>query len=717
MARLRLVLLGVLMSMRFLTGVAWTAPGDLDPTFGVAGVATTPVGGGAAYALAIQPDGKIVAAGAGFFSTRFAVARYLSTGALDPAFAGGSVLITLPPGAMSGIARSVAVQPDGKIVVAGEVTDPSGAPALGVIRLLSDGQPDPTFGGTGGVVTGGGLAGGRSIALQPDGGIVVAGKVGTPVPRFALVRYLGGGTIDPSFGTGGIASTVFDATKESEFTAVLRQPDGSLLAAGPAVLRDNGIPPLFGLTRWSATGTLDPTFGGGLVTAFSVYPQWTSLARQNDGKIVVQSGWDVFRFDAGGTPDLQFGVNGSEPIWFATPGRDVTSLALQPGRILVAGGGNVPAVNVFYLSRIQPNGLADPTMLFEFYELGATDEIAYAAAMQADGRFLILGGRSDRSFALVRVDASGCGDGLPDAGEQCDDGNFASGDGCDVNCTLTACGNGIITAGETCDDGNTNDADCCSATCQPRPAGTPCADDDYQCTIDTCTSYGTCDHVFQNGASCDDGCAATSGDVCQYTFAGPLCAGIPFPPPPSCIGATTTTPTSTTTSTTLPHLLVGTKLGLKDDPEVDRRKLAVVSKDASIDLGAGNGTVDDPRVTGATLRVATAAGAAFDDTYLLAAQNWSLIGNEGENRGYKYKDELLVASPVKSAMIRAGRLVKVAGKGGALGHVLASDPNPVAVTLGLGRVRYCMRFGGATKFVAGKTYSAKNAPPPVDCAP
>ena len=242
MPTLRRAVIAVLLGVWCVPGAGLAAPGDLDQSFGAGGVATTPVGGGGAFAVALQSDGKIVAAGSGFFSTRFAVVRYLPTGLLDPTFGSGGFILALPPGAASGVARSVAVQPDGRIVVAGEVTDATAAAALGVVRLLPDGQPDATFGGAGGVVTGTGVAGGRALALQPDGRIVVAGKLANPIPRFALVRYMSDGSIDPSFGDAGVASTAFDVTKPSEFSAVLRQPDGSFIAAGPAVLRDDGIP-------------------------------------------------------------------------------------------------------------------------------------------------------------------------------------------------------------------------------------------------------------------------------------------------------------------------------------------------------------------------------------------------------------------------------------------------------------------------------------------
>jgi cysteine-rich repeat protein len=86
-----------------------------------------------------------------------------------------------------------------------------------------------------------------------------------------------------------------------------------------------------------------------------------------------------------------------------------------------------------------------------------------------------------------------CGNGTPDPGEACDDGNAVNGDGCDQNCTVTACGNGIVTAGEQCDDGNLADGDGCTSTCQNEICG---------------------DHVIQGGEECDDG-NLVSGDGCD----------------------------------------------------------------------------------------------------------------------------------------------------------------------------------------------------------
>ncbi len=108
----------------------------------------------------------------------------------------------------------------------------------------------------------------------------------------------------------------------------------------------------------------------------------------------------------------------------------------------------------------------------------------------------------------------GCGDGHIQGSERCDDGNLVNGDGCDSNCTPTGCGNGLVTAGEQCDDGNAQAGDCCSATCQFEGAGSTCTSDGSVCTDDRCNATGTCQHLILTGP-CDDGNACTQTDTCQ----------------------------------------------------------------------------------------------------------------------------------------------------------------------------------------------------------
>jgi hypothetical protein len=171
-----------------------------------------------------------------------------------------------------------------------------------------------------------------------------------------------------------------------------------------------------------------------------------------------------------------------------------------------------------------------------------------------------------------------------------------------------------------------------------------------------------------------------------------------------CPTTTTTTTLGGTTTTTLagPQLLSGKKLLLKADG------LVLLSKDPAISLGSGNGSTDDPTVSGATLRVQL-------DTYDLPSENWKVLGGAGNNLGYKYSDPALAAGPIKTALIKAGKLVKAVGKGGALGHDLGSNPDPVGAVLAVGGQRYCTSFGGTVSFTAGKKFLAKDAPAPGAC--
>jgi uncharacterized delta-60 repeat protein len=175
----------------------YTITGSLDSTFNGTGVVTTPVGKGAhAGPIAIQPDGKIVIAGVVDsigHNSDFAVARYTITGSLDTNFNGTGV-VTTPIGSSDDYAHSVALQPNGKIVVAGfRYNVPVVDDTFAVVRYNSDGSLDPTFNGTGIITTAiNDRALGFSVAIQPDGNIVVAGASGTGGDfDFAVARYLG----------------------------------------------------------------------------------------------------------------------------------------------------------------------------------------------------------------------------------------------------------------------------------------------------------------------------------------------------------------------------------------------------------------------------------------------------------------------------------------------------------------------------------------------
>jgi len=250
-----------------------------------------------AHGVAVQPDGKLVAVGVAKTSRSgdFALARYNTNGSLDATFGTGGKVTTDFNG-NDDAANAVVLQPDGKIVVAGEAKT-SRNQDFALARYNANGSLDPTF-GTGGKVTtdfAGNDDAAFALVLQPDGKLVAAGEAKTSRNQdFALARYNANGSLDPTFGTGGKVTTDFNGDDDAAHGLVL-QPDGKLVAAGVAKTSRSGD---FALARYNANGSLDPTFGtGGKVTtdfngdddaAFAV-------ARQTDGKIVAAGGAKVGR--------------------------------------------------------------------------------------------------------------------------------------------------------------------------------------------------------------------------------------------------------------------------------------------------------------------------------------------------------------------------------------------------------------------------------------
>ena len=256
--------------------------GSLDTSFDGDGKATTNITGTRSSdikALALQSDGKIVAAGTANVAgqTDWAVARYSANGSLDTSFDGdGKLTIAIGAGNAYDEPRAVAVQPDGKIVVAGFTVTSGNDLAIALVRYNADGSLDGTF-GIGGIVTtnlGASSESASGLALQPDGKIVVAGSSGS---AFLLARYDTGGILDTTFGTGGIVTTPGGGA-----TSLAIQADGKFLVAGSA----GGN---FALVRYNTGGSLDMTFGiAGISTAdFGVSSLARGLAIQGDNKIVL----------------------------------------------------------------------------------------------------------------------------------------------------------------------------------------------------------------------------------------------------------------------------------------------------------------------------------------------------------------------------------------------------------------------------------------------
>ncbi|MCC7067988.1 MAG: hypothetical protein IT523_05995, partial [Burkholderiales bacterium] len=270
------------------------APGDLDTTFGAGfGMVRTAIGTGIdlGNAIALQPDGKIVVAGYCWNGSDydFCLARYLANGTLDTSFGSGGTVIT-PIGSANDYGRAIALQPDGKIVVAGICRGASDQDVC-LARYQANGSLDTSFNLTGKVISPIGSSGesAQAIALQPDGKIVVAGRCynGNNVD-FCLARYHPNGALDTSFDSDGKVITPIGSSSNSA-GAIALQPDGKIVVAGRC---DNGGNDDFCLARYQANGTLDTSFGsagnGKVITSIgSGNDQANALALQPDGKIVV----------------------------------------------------------------------------------------------------------------------------------------------------------------------------------------------------------------------------------------------------------------------------------------------------------------------------------------------------------------------------------------------------------------------------------------------
>jgi len=222
----------------------------------------------------------------------------------------------------------------------------------------------------------------------------------------------------------------------------------------------------------------------------------------------------------------------------------------------------------------------------------------------------------------------------------------------------------------------------------------------------------------------DDTPAAIGGtDTGAYGFTVACLSGPCLSATTTSTAAATTTTTSTitpggTTTTTLApavtSLVDGKRLAIKAPAaKPAKRAFAATCTDADVSLGGGNGSADDPRIAGATLRIRSAA-ASFDVSYPLPASRWKTVGQSGQNKGYVYADSAGAVGPVRKVTFKPKQLV-VTARGSGLAVSLATNPNPVDVAFTVGGLRVCSRYGGTATFVANKKFVAKLAPAPPSC--
>ena len=417
--------MALLLSWNITAKVQASAAG-LDSTFGDDGKVTTSFPGpSVCYAIAVQPDGKIVAAGIVFTpdSNRdFAVARYNTDGSLDSTFGSGGRVTTDFFGNKDG-AVAVAFQSDGKIVVAGHAFDaPGNLILLALARYNSNGSLDTSF-GSGGKVTGG-RSMAESMLVQPDNKILVGGHIiGVGLANneeFELVRFNPGGTLDESFGSGGEVTSDF-SDRQDNILALALQPDGRILAAG--VADRFAVTADFALARYKPNGKIDKSFGTGgkLTTNFNLDNEAAfAVAVQPDGKIIavgrthmVGGSFDfaIARYNSDGTLDSTFDSGGKVTTDFSEGYDQADGVALQPnGKIIVSGWtqNGMSGRFDFGLARYNLNGGLDLSfgvggkVTTDFF---GEDDTPVAMSMQFDGKILVAGSaivEGVSRFALAR---------------------------------------------------------------------------------------------------------------------------------------------------------------------------------------------------------------------------------------------------------------------------------------------------------------------------
>ena len=411
---------------------AQTTAGNLDPTFGTGGIVRTDFAGNIdqANAVAIQPNGQIVAAGSSFSNSKtvedFIVARYNANGALDKRFGKNGKITTDFFRNVDSIS-AIAIQPDGAIVVAGfaQLGGSGGTPRVfALARYRSDGQPDTSFGNGGALTTsfGGSFAAASAVMLQPDGKIVVAGTVdfNPDVPGsgldFALARYNPSGTLDGSFGKGGKVVFDFFGSFDQANGAVL-QPDGKIIVVGSASYDSNNRDIGFALARFNTDGNIDLSFGTGgkqITGFFGAGAKANGIVLQPDGKFVVAGSASdsatrpvatdiaLARYNPDGSLDSAFGSGGQTAIPFPDSATEQgNALALSAdGKIIVAGTAfktfNTPPD--FALVRYNSDGSLAGIKTTDI--AGGTDE-ALAIAIQSDGKAVGAGRAFRSSFDLT----------------------------------------------------------------------------------------------------------------------------------------------------------------------------------------------------------------------------------------------------------------------------------------------------------------------------
>jgi uncharacterized delta-60 repeat protein len=381
-------------------------PGFLDTTFGSNGL-LLPGGWREIWGIETQSDGKIVVAGT--TPQHFLMARSNSDGSIDQSF-NTTGFVEPSFGRDEDRVKSILIQPDGKIVVAGVslVYTTNGIMTdFALARFSIGGSLDPSFGSDGQVLTylDQGYYDVASIVIQKDGQLVVIANMGQN--SFGMLRYNSNGTLDTTFGINGVVKT--DESIQAFTKSGTSQQDGKLLIGGEILIDGTR---LLGLARFQKNGELDFSFGTNGFATINItgnsYDNRGGIVAIQNGDRIILTGNDMngsillARFNSDGSLDSSFGTKGKAMYRIGNSDIQIADVAIQPdNKIILAGTvkgsftSNDQSYN-FVIIRLLPNGLIDQDFGIEgimVTDFGVEDaDYAHCATLQRDGKILVAGG-------------------------------------------------------------------------------------------------------------------------------------------------------------------------------------------------------------------------------------------------------------------------------------------------------------------------------------
>lgn len=357
-----------------------------------------------------QPDGKIITAG--YAGDNAIIVRYNNDGSLDTTFNSsgtkpGSISVNL--GSQTA-AYGVALQPiDNKIIVTGYVTINNINNAF-IARYNRNGSLDTSFGSTnntGGYIITVFRAQSQlfKVKLQSNGAIVVTGWATYNGYTNALVaRYTSAGFLDTTFNTTGYVTTLIGGVF-TKARALTIQADGKIIVTGQAQINNNqGLI----VIRYNSNGSLDTSFNSagsnpGSISPLQNYVESTGLGLclQRDQKIIIvgttnqtdpgfsNQSYTIVRLNTDGTIDETFNADQTPGYILSNAGLQAHGVVVQSNSQIVTCGFNYTSNYIVVVIRYDHNGTLDPTFNFAIEQ--ATNTIAYAIAMQLDGKIIVGG--------------------------------------------------------------------------------------------------------------------------------------------------------------------------------------------------------------------------------------------------------------------------------------------------------------------------------------